>query len=70
VTGLTQAVFNELDTNGDGQLASDELGVDASAGCTGCQGSKKAFDPTRMGDLFLMALGALGLAAMAPLRRR
>jgi beta-lactam-binding protein with PASTA domain len=69
MSGLPRAVFDELDTDGDGQLASDELGVDDGAGCTGCQGGRKAFDPTRMGDLFLMALGAMGLAVMSTLRR-
>jgi hypothetical protein len=69
VPGLTRAVFDALDTDADGQLSPGELGVDYSPGCAGCRGSGKAFDPTRMGDLFLMALGALGLAVMVPARR-
>jgi beta-lactam-binding protein with PASTA domain len=73
VTGLTQAVFNELDANDDGQLDAAELGVDQGAGCTGCRGGKGGFTPAdygkRLGGLFLEVLGALGLAMMSTLRR-
>ena len=70
VPGLTQGVFDMLDTNGDGLLTSDELGVDNGSGCTGCPGGKSGFSPARRtGDLFMTALGALGLAAMATLRQ-
>ncbi len=70
VLGLTQTVFDELDTNADGQLSADELGVNDSAGCAGCQSGKCAVTPGKsLGDLFLTALGFLGIAAMAAVRR-
>ncbi len=61
--GLTQAVFNQLDTDGDGQLSTGELGVAQETGCRGGQNGG------RVNDLFLMGLGFMGLAAMATLRR-
>jgi beta-lactam-binding protein with PASTA domain len=73
VPGLTAATFDEIDTNGDGQLSQDELGVDDGAGCAGCQGRKGLLGPAgagkHMGELFLTALGALGLVMMSTLRR-
>ncbi len=70
VSGLTQAVFDEIDTNGDGQLSADELGIGNGSGCAGCTGAKGAFDPGgRMGNLFLMAFGALGLTLISAARR-
>jgi parallel beta-helix repeat protein/predicted outer membrane repeat protein len=67
--GLTRAMFDEIDINRDGQLTSDELAIDDASGCAGCRGGKSTFSPKPMGDLFLMALGALGLAAMSTLRK-
>ncbi len=68
--GLTEALFNELDTNGDRQLSDEELGLNSGGGCAGCQGGKSRFSPGGgLSDLFLMALGGLGLAAMSTLRR-
>jgi hypothetical protein len=63
-------VFDELDANVDGQLSAEELGVDESAGYAGCNGGKSAVTAgKRLGDLFMMGLGLLGLAAMAAVRR-
>ncbi len=45
VPGLSQAVFNELDTDGNGQLSAGELGLDVGSGCGGCQGGKGTFSP-------------------------
>jgi beta-lactam-binding protein with PASTA domain len=67
--GLDRAVFSELDTDGDGQLSEDELGMNPDSGCAGYQSGKSAFQPKRLSDLFLMALGGLSLAAMSTLRR-
>jgi beta-lactam-binding protein with PASTA domain len=69
VPGLIRPTFDALDTDSDGQLTPDELGLDDGSGCAGCQGGKGAFSPTRLGDLFLLALAGLGLAAMSTLRR-
>ena len=67
--GLSQAVFNALDTNGDGVLDKTELGVEDS-GC-GCGCSKSDLTPEglkkRLGDLFL---GGLALVLLAALGRR
>jgi phosphatidylethanolamine-binding protein (PEBP) family uncharacterized protein len=62
VPGMTEALFTALDTDGDGQLTSDELGLDEEpgSGCTGlagCTGGKKSFP----GDLLL---GLLGLTVL------
>ena len=70
VPGLTQAVFDALDADADGQLTSDELGMDNGSGCAGCEGGKSVFSPGRhTSDLFLTALGLLGLAVMVTVRR-
>ncbi len=45
VSGLPQAVFDELDTNRDGKLGREELGVKNDLGCTGCSGIKDAACP-------------------------
>jgi hypothetical protein len=70
VTELTRNMFEALDTNADGQLTPDELGADTG---TGCRGTKGAVGPSdwgrRMGDLFLLALGSMGLAVMSTLNR-
>lgn len=67
--GLSQAVFNALDTNGDGVLDKTELGVEDS-GC-GCGCSKSDLTPEglkqRLGDFFL---GGLALMLLAGLGRR
>ena len=74
VPGLTQAVFDELDASGDGQLGAAELGLEDGSGCAGCRGGKGAVTPAdmgkRMGDLFLTGLGLLGLTAMVMLRHK
>ena len=68
VPDLSQAVFDEIDTNEDGQLSPDELGADQGSGCAACQGGKGAFQPAdwgaRLSDLFLMSLALVGLAAL------
>jgi beta-lactam-binding protein with PASTA domain len=70
VPGLTQTVFDTLDTSGDGQLSQDELGMQNGSGCAGCTGAKGAFSPGgRTGDLFLTAVGALGLAVFSTFSR-
>ena len=51
ISGLTQAVFDELDTNGDSQLSADELGTVEDSGCTGCRGGKGAFSPFGWGKI-------------------
>ena len=70
VTELTRNTFEALDTNADGQLTPDELGADTG---TGCRGTKGAVGPSdwgrQMGDLFLLALGSMGLAVMFTHRR-
>ena len=68
VPDVTEAMFDALDTNGDGQLTSDELGLDdnSGSGCdgvTGCAGGKKSFS----GD---MLLGLLGLAILQMVSQR
>ena len=65
VPGLTPSVFDALDTNRDGQLSPDELGVKAGLGCAGCQGTKTK----SVGDVFTVLLGLLGLAATAGVKR-
>lgn len=69
IPGLTLAVFNELDTDGDGALGRAELGLDEEAGCLGCQ--KSGFTlidlKKRLGDLFL---GGLALSLLAVNGRR
>jgi hypothetical protein len=68
VPGLTQELFNELDTNGDGQLSEAELGVDSGEGCPGCQGGKGDFGIDGWGrglrELFVLGLGLTGLLAI------
>ncbi len=54
--GLTEAIFALLDTDHDGQISQAEAGLDENAGCSGCSGSKGAFFPKRLGDLFLLGL--------------
>jgi beta-lactam-binding protein with PASTA domain len=72
VPGLSQAMFNTLDTDEDGQLSAEELGTEDGSGWWGCQGRKNSLSPAdcgkRLGDLLLMVLGSLGLAAMSTLR--
>ena len=66
--GLTQEVFNELDTDGDGQLSEAELGIDSGCGCSGCQGGKGDFGFDGWGrglrELFVLGLGLTGLLAI------
>jgi hypothetical protein len=69
VPGLTQAVFNELDTDANGELSEDELGMEDGSGCAGCRSGKAALGSSRLSELFLLGLGALGLAVMSTLRR-
>jgi beta-lactam-binding protein with PASTA domain len=69
VPGLTQEVFNELDTDANGELSEDELGMEDGSGCAGCRGGKAALGSSRLSELFLLGLGLLGLAVMAPIRR-
>ena len=73
VTGLTQAEFDALDVNHDGQLTPGELGMGDGAGCAGCRSGKSIFFPAdygkRAGDLFLKCLSFLCLSLMAMLRR-
>jgi hypothetical protein len=67
---LTQTQYDALDADGDGTLTQDELDAEECSGCAGFRvyfGSP--FSGGGLADLFLMALGALGLAAMSTLRR-
>ncbi|HOH52385.1 MAG TPA: PASTA domain-containing protein, partial [Candidatus Hydrogenedentes bacterium] len=68
--GLTQAVFNFLDANGDGVLDTTELGIADDGGC-GCDCAKSNLTvdglKKRLGDLFL---GGLALALLAARGRR
>ena len=67
---LTQTQYDTLDADGDGALTQDELDAEECSGCAGFRvyfGSP--FSGGGLADLFLMALGALGLAAMSTLRR-
>ena len=69
VEGLSQAVFDQLDANGDGGLDGEELGMPAD-GC-GCGCKKSALTPAglgqKLGDLFL---GGLALTLLAVMGRR
>ena len=70
VPGLTQAVFDAIDTNGDGQLSPSELAGDGDG--TGCRGRSECDGPdwtTRMADLLLVLLGALGLGYLSGTQR-
>ena len=66
VSGLTQPVFDALDTDSDGQLSAAELGV-AQDGCRGCSGAKSR--GAAGGDWLAVLVALLGLAAMAGARR-
>ena len=57
---FTQAVFNELDADGDGQLSLNELETDNGSGCAGCQGAACKSS----GDLLTALFGLMGLAAV------
>ena len=65
---VTQLVFNALDTDGDGLLSAEELGVETGCGC-GCKKSDMTADglKSRLGDLFL---GGLALVLLAAVGRR
>ncbi len=70
---LSQAVFDLLDTNGDGALGRDELGIADEGGCGGCACAKDALTPgglkARLGDLFLGGMALALLAALGGARR-
>ncbi len=61
VPGLTQAVFNALDADGDGQLSPEESGVRFESGCTGCRGTTAKSLVGTLATLF----GVLGLTVSA-----
>ena len=65
IPALTQAVFDALDTNGDGYLSPDELGVDAGSDCAGCRGARS----TWLGDAMTAMLGLIGLAMVAAAKK-
>ncbi len=69
VPGLTQDVFDEFDTDGDGQLDTAELGSDEYSGCSGCRDGKSGAGCPGLGkllsDLFLTGLGLTGMAVLS-----
>jgi beta-lactam-binding protein with PASTA domain len=69
--GLTQAVFDEVNTSGTGQITRTEAGLDTT-GCAGCSGGKSAFTHGQMlellGNLFVGGLGLMVLSVFAKRR--
>ena len=66
IAGLTQAEFDLLDFNGDGELSEDELRVaGAESPCSGCFCSGKSTKVLKdfFGDLFLLGLLSIALVA-------
>lgn len=67
---LTQDVFNQLDTNGDGSLDKTELGLEDSSGCNCKKGYMTPDGLKRMfGDLFLAGLSLSALLVVSRIRR-
>ena len=69
---LTQDVFNQLDTNGDGSLDKTELGLEDSSE-SGCNCKKGYMTPDGLkrmfGDLFLAGLSLSALLVVSRIRR-
>ena len=63
--GLTQDVFDAVDSNGDGEISRKE--AEDAHGCCGCSGGDFH---QRMGDLFLSALAVLTLGLFGRLHGR
>jgi hypothetical protein len=71
--GLTHAVFNARDSNGDGEISLAEAGSSGgTGGCSGCSGNKGAFTLERvkkaLGNLFMGGLSLTTLLAFSKRR--